>query len=126
MTNEEILQSATALLNENCAEVPEDYRDRSAYLLGQYYARCDALDKHYRKAHGLTARVTSPSIVAEPEADFLFVPALAPSAIYYLAAMLVMDETEDLGDKLFALYADAVSTVEASIPFIKEKIKNVY
>ena len=33
----------------------------------------------------------------------------------------VGDETE-----LFALYADAVSTVEASIPFIKEKIKNVY
>lgn len=126
MTNEEILKSATALLNESCVNVPKDYRDRAVYILGQFYSGHESLDKRYRKAHGLPVNEASAPTVAELEAEFTFVPALAPSAIYYLAAMLVMDENEDLGDKIFALHADALSTVKASLPFTKEKIKNVY
>ena len=126
MTNQELLKSATALLNENCANVPEDYCDRAVYILGQFYSEHESLDNRYRKAHGLTENEAPVPVVAELEAEFAFVPALAPAAIYYLAAMLVMDENEDLGDKLFALHADALSTVKASLPFTKEKIKNVY
>ena len=124
--NEDILMSATAMLSENWMEIPEDYQDRATYLIGQFYLQCEDLDTRYRKAHGIKKDYTIGAVYSFLDDEFLFVNALAPAAIYYLAAMLAMDENEVLGDKLFALYADEVSKVEASLPFVKEKITEVY
>lgn len=126
MTHDELLRSACALLNESTEEVPADYLERAAYLLGSYYAQCESLDLGYRAAHGMTERTSALPTVADMDGDFLFVPALAPAAVYYLAAMLVMDENEVLGDKLYDLYVDAVSSTEAALPFSKESIREVY
>lgn len=126
MVNSELLSAATALLNENAIEPPSDYEDRAPFLLGAFYAECEWLDRKYRAAHGLEADYLVDTLEWSLSDSFLFVPALTSAAIYYLASMLVMDENEKLGEQLFARYADAVSTVEAEIPFVKEKIKNVY
>ena len=124
--NEELLMSATAMLCENTSEIPDDYLERAPFILGQFYLQHEELDERIRKAYGLKKDYAIGSVLSYLEENFMFVPQLVASAVYYLAAMLVMDENEELGEKFFALYADEISRVEASIPFLKEKTKEVY
>ena len=124
--NEDILHSATAMICENSEEPPADYLERAPFIIGQFYLQFEKLDERCRKAYGRQKDYAIGSVYAMLEQDFLFVPELVPAAIYYLASMLVMDENEMLGERLFDLFADAISTLEASLPFQKEKISQVY
>lgn len=126
MTNRELLTSAVALVCEDTATVPDDYEDRAPYLLASFYTHCTSLDAKYRQANGLSATTYKEYAALSLDEKFPLSPVLAPCAVYYLAAMLVLDENEVLSDKLFALYVNTVSELQASLPMTRESIAEVY
>lgn len=127
MTNQNLYDAALRMASE-VAVVGEnaDYAERATYLLAAGCSQCLELDRIYRKIHELpegTGTVTTCLALTD---DFPLSDVFAPGMTYYLASMLVIDENEEMSDKLFALYSDAMSKIQNSLPLSSEKIKNAY
>ena len=60
------------------------------------------------------------------DGEFGLSDAFAPAAIYYLAAMLVLDENEEMSESFLARYSDQLATLRASLPMGKEHIRDHY
>lgn len=128
MTCRELFDSAVALLCEDPSDSERifDYTERGPYLFAMLVMQTLPLDAEYRLAYGLEAGGGFSATVLPLESKFPLSEAFAPAAVYYVAAMLVADENEDLMDKLFALYTDTVSAIQASLPASISPITDKY
>ena len=126
MTYRDVLDAAVKLICEDCDGYVDDYVERAPYVLATFDMECFHADRAYRQSQGLEEQSLStlPCVVLEDE--FRLHTAFFPAALYYLSAMLVMDENEALGERFFELYSDAVSSILASLPATATKIIDSY
>ena len=112
MTYREIYRAALRLLGENETDGDtSDYEDRATYLLATFCTEQAPIDNRYRLANGQGARPAFAKATVELDGWFPLSDIFLPISEYYLAAMLAMDENEELSDRYFAMYADALASV---------------
>ncbi len=104
----------------------EDYESRAPYLLGAVIAQLLPIDQLYRRSISDGSKSVSVSVCVDLDATFPLCDRFSTAATYYLAAMLVMEENEALGDRLFALYADEIASIQATLPASLQKIADRY
>ena len=127
MTYRELYDSALRIISESDGNLTnEDYEERAGYILATFCNECDVIDQKYCDAHGLAKTGVSPKTCVTLSESFPLNAILAPAAVYYLGARLVSDENVSLCDRLFELYTDAISSIQAGIPWSKHKIVNQY
>ncbi|MBQ9773241.1 MAG: hypothetical protein IJW30_05995 [Clostridia bacterium] len=126
MTAQELLDAAVAMVCEDPTNTDaiSDYTERAPYLLATFLNQCTPLDRQYRKAHGLGAVSEFECAAFGLEEIFPLSKIFATAAVYYLAAMLVLDENEVMSDKLFARYSDLLASIQETLPAAIEPIKD--
>ena len=111
-------------LSPSDSEGTEDYEERAPYLLASFLNRCAPLDRLYRRANALGASAGFDGACFPLDDAFPLSAIFATAATYYLAAMLVLDENEEMSDRFFAMYADELTSIRTSIPAVVEPILN--
>ena len=115
MTYREILNSSIRMVGESDENGnASDYEERASYLLATFYTECAPLDKKYRLANGMSTVSYVATTCVDLENVFPLCDAFSPAATYYLAAMLVLEENEDMSEALFARYSDALAALTAA------------
>ena len=127
MTFRELFENALRAIAERPSESSiSDYEERAGYILATFCTECAPLDRRYRKAHGMNDASYASSAYVELTKTVPFCDALTSAAVYYLCAMLTMDENESMSDTFFELYTDAIATIQASLPGVCEPIADRY
>ncbi len=112
MTNREIYDAALSLLAEEQEELCDDYQQRAPYILATFFCECREVNTFYRAAH----RQSLPdeddlSTLPSLDGEFPLSERFFSAGVFYMAAMLVEMENEQLCDRLFSRYADAISRI---------------
>lgn len=117
MTYRELYENAlrTVCEDEQTTDT-SDYEERAAYILATFCAQCCVPDQKYRAAHTLGEQSFTPVACVDLDHDFPLCDAFVPAAIYYLSAILVLDENEAMSEKFFSLYSDALAALVSSLP----------
>lgn len=127
MTLREIYEAAVHMVcEEPDDDTSADYEDRAAYILPTFCGHCAVSDVKYRLAHGMAAVTPTSAAYMELTEAFPLSEVFVAPATYYLAAMLTVDENEELSERFFALYTDALAAVEASLPASGETVADRY
>ena len=124
MLYQDILNSAIRMLGE-CNGNTSDYEERAAYLLSTFCSDRLSLDMKYRTVQGETPTRPSIPVKVTLTDEFPLCEAFAPAATYYLASMLVLEENEDISERLFEHYSDSISAIRAEL-FAIRNTKNRY
>lgn len=107
MINREIYDAALAVLAEKQDELSADYEERAPHVLATFFCEC-------REALGLHGTAPSDgSVPLLPNLDdvFPFSDRFFSAGVYYMAAALVETENDELCDRLFSHYANAMSCI---------------
>lgn len=123
---ERIYKAALALINEPDNGNADDYAERAPYLLAAFCGEAGGIDAAYRKSKGLPSQPSYGSVMIGLEESFPLSNRFAGAAALYLAAMLVIDENEELSDRLYGRYCDRMSKICSEIPGVLEKITDIY
>ena len=117
MLCEQIYYSALALLGESLNVNDNiDYEERAPYLFAAFCTEAQETDKAWRSALGLESQSTwNPTYISLDDL-FPLSDRFASAAAFYVAAMLVVDSDEELSDKLYDRFCDAMSTIDSNIP----------
>ena len=129
MLYRDLIQSAIAIVCENAVVSfgNEDYHARAPYLLAAFVTQYAKLDSDYRKANGMENKVISTDAATiEVDEEFVLCDVFAPAAIYHLAAGLVIDENEEMSDKFFDRYINAILEIRKNLPSLAEPIVDRY
>ena len=146
MLCEEIYDSALALLGESLDQNDNtDYEERVPYLIAAFCTEVQERDKLWRDSFNLDAQSTWNPVFISLDTEFPLSERFASAAAFYVAAMLVIESDEELSDKLYDRFCDAISTIdsntniskgsddsndyddnEETTAYILESIKNVY
>ena len=117
MTYRQIYLAALRMLSENEVDGDvEDYEDRAGYLLATFCAQAAPADLLFRTERGMETPVLTLSGCVELDETFPLCDPFVPPAEYFLASMLAIDENEELSDRLFERYTDAMASIEDSLP----------
>ncbi len=122
----EIYEAALALIGERENEGTGDYAERAPYLLAAFCSEAGALDTLCRSAGSLDKQPAYSAVMIELASVFPLTRRFAKPASLYIAAMLVLDENEELSEKLYDRYCDAMSSICSGIPGAIEKITDIY
>lgn len=125
MHNRDIYISALRLIGE-VSDSNDDYMERAPYLLAAFCTESAETDIAYRREHSLADRPYASTVYIALDTDFPCADRFAPAAAAYIAAMLVIDENEELSDKLFDRYCSIMATIQSEIPSKIEKIVDRY
>ena len=119
MTYQDLIKSAISTVCEDTstsAEI-EDYTTRAQFLLATFVTQYAHLNGIYREAHGMEPCEISTDIAAiDPEDNFPICDVFTPAAIQYLASALVIDENEEMSDKLFDRYVNIILEISKNLP----------
>ncbi len=126
MTCREIYEASLALISERQDEDNEDYLERAPYLFAAVCLQLEPLDRVIREAQGEAPPVYPDNIYMDLEDDLPLSAAFTPAVSYYLAAMLVLDENEEMYEEMYALYSDAVARIQSTLPCKSAPITDVY
>lgn len=129
MTYQDLIRSAIATICEDTttSQNIEDYNLRSQFLLATFVTQYAQLDGIYRKAHAMEPYEISTDVAAiDPEDDFPLCDVFSPAAIQYLASALVIDENEEMSDKLFDRYINIILEISKNLPSKAEAIIDRY
>ena len=128
MTNRDVYDAALALLAEEQDELCEDYAQRAPYILATFFNECREVNAFYRYArHGTVCDGADGELNTELDAEFPLAERFFSAGAFYLAAMLVELENEELCDRLFSRYADAISRIaQEEIPARPTAITDAY
>ena len=127
MTNRELFENAIRLLAlPNTDDENADYEERAPFLLASFCNEAQEVDSFLRLASGITTAVDFAKIWLPLDEQFPLLETLAPAASLYLAAMLVLEEDISLSDRLYELYADALSSIRSGISYTLESIADHY
>lgn len=127
MTYRQVYENALRAVCETSVSTDtSDYEERAAYIFATFLGQCSPVDRQYRIAN----KMSIPNPVALTRVDlnqsFGLPDVFVSLAEYYLAAMLVMDENEELSDRFFELYTDGISALLSSLPCSSESITDRY
>lgn len=123
----ELLTSALMLLGEvGDAEYNYDYAERAPYIIAAFVGETHRLDEKYRIAHGLEKPPSFDRVYIPLDEDFPLCEPLAPICVFYLASLLISDESPELSEKYYDRYCDGISSFSASLPALNESITDVY
>lgn len=122
----DIYTAALALLAEPAADRARDFEERAPYLMAAFCCEAGGIDAVLREKEGSETQPTFSAVCIELDEVFPLSPRFAPIAAAYVAAMLVLDENEQLSDKLYERYCDAMSELCTSIPADCHTITDVY
>ena len=103
-----------------------DYIERAPYIIANFCSAHKALDERIRKAEGLEPTSYFSPVFVFIEAEFPLCEKLVAPAVFYLAAMLVIDDDPELSDKLYERYCDTITEATMNYPCQNEKIGNKY
>ena len=146
MLCEDIYYSALALLGESMNKSDNaDYVERAPYLIAAFCTEVQERDKSWRASLKLGDQSTWNPVFISLDESFPLSERFASAAAFYVAAMLVVESDEDLSDKLYDRFCDAISTIDSNISiaqdpdvsddyndneessaYILESIRNVY
>ena len=97
MTNRDVYDAALALLAEEQDELCEDYAQRAPYILATFFNECREVNAFYRYArHGTVCDGADGELNTELDAEFPLAERFFSAGAFYLAAMLVELENEEL------------------------------
>jgi hypothetical protein len=127
IVNRDLYSSALTHLGADAdANEYNDYEDRVPYIIANFCSAHKALDSKIRKAEGLEAASSFSPVYLFLESNFPLCEKLASPAVFYLAAMLVIDDDPELSDKLYERYCDLITEATMSLSYQSEKIENKY
>ncbi|MBQ8311176.1 MAG: hypothetical protein IJX80_09225 [Clostridia bacterium] len=128
MTYQEILDASVRMVCEGTYSdsYTKDYTERAPYILAAFLSHCASLDVKYRRAHGLEEAEPFEGVTVTLTDSFLLPTVFSAAAIFYLSAMLTIEESEEMSDRFFALCSDALSAIEAALPTTVEAIVDKY
>ena len=116
MEYSEIYNSAVQLLGEE-QSLPNiaDYERRAGYLLANFTMNTIPVDTLYRESNSLSPSTSKTYTYVEFKQFFPLSTVFASAGIYYLAAMLVLEENKELSDRLYALYLREIEGIKQSL-----------
>ncbi|MBQ2735213.1 MAG: hypothetical protein IJF33_05210 [Clostridia bacterium] len=127
MTFRELFENALRTIAESPTDSDtSDYEERASYILATFCTECSWLDRQYRRAHGIADATTVSPTYVELSENIPFCEVFASASVYYLCAMLTMDENESMSERFFELYTDVIVGIQASIPSVCEPIADRY
>ena len=129
MTCREIYEAALRLLGESTVYGEnDDYEERAPYIIAAFCTDVRETDEAWREASGKEDGETAAcsSVCIGLDEEFPLSDRFAPSAAYYLAAILVLESNETLSDRLYDKCSDAVSRIRDGIPSEAMPIINKY
>lgn len=128
MTNQEIFDAALRMCCEGnySNSYIKDYTERAPYILASFLSHTASLVQKYRYAHQLEEARAFEGVTVSLTEDFPIPSIFTTAAVFYLSAMLTIEENEEMSDKFFALCNDELSRLEASLPMKVETIINKY
>ena len=127
MTYRQIYENALRLVCETDSTMNvSDYEERAAYILATFLGQCAPIDRQYRAAHQMGAQAVVPVACVDFDHTFDLADVFITPAEQYLAAMLVLDENEEMSERFFSLYTDSVSALLDSLPFSCNSIEDRY
>jgi hypothetical protein len=104
----------------------EDYRERAPYLIAAICYRYASLDTSYRQANGKEAQKLLATNCFPLTTLFPLSDVFAPPVSMAVAGLLVLEENPKMSAQLMDLADEAISEIEKSIPYKKEKIRSHY
>ena len=111
----EIYDSALQLIGEQTdSPAAADYEMRAGYILANLTTILAPLDAQYLESNGLSSSAPAVRPYVELSKFFPLSTALAPASTFYLASMLVLEENEEMSQRLYALYAEEVARLRAT------------
>lgn len=121
MTNREIYDAALAILAEQQDELSVDYEERAPHILATFFCECrEALG-----GHGTAQPSENEPLLPDLDDAFPFSDRFFAAGAYYVAATLVETENDELCDRLFSRYANAMSQISCGTGELTS-IKDVY
>ena len=126
MIYQDIYDTALRMACEDTNASMPDYDDRAPYLLANFYNEQIPLQKKLDAANGGEPIDYQPEVCVDLGSDFPLSEEFITPAAYYLAAMLVLDENEEMSDRLFDRYIDGVASIACSLPASLHPIKDRY
>ena len=127
MTCRELFRSALRMIceREEISDV-SDYEDRAGYLIASFCNQFSTLDTLIKSMNGESGNTYTPSLCLTLDTSFPLADRFLTAATYDLSAMLVIDENEELSERFFALYSDAISSLQSTVICKKETISDNY
>ena len=126
----EIFKGALKLLNEKGeAEDNPDYAERAPYILSAMFSESAKTDIKYRAANNLSAQGKFNPTYTNLTDEFPLCDRFSGAAMFYLAALLIIDENDDLSDTFYDKYCDSISSIASELPVksaVIEQTLNVY
>ena len=127
MKNRDIFENALRILAQSSvAGDTEDYAERAPFLIADFCTEALDLNTRLCEATGKTPITEFERVWLPLEENFPLLDRLAPIACLYVAAMLILDEDDELSDKLYARFCDKLASVWKEIPALLESIKEKY
>ena len=128
MTNQEIFNAALRMCCEGNYgnSYIKDYTERAPYILASFLTHTAELAQKYRRLHSLGDIAPFEGVSIELTEEFPVPSIFSSAAVFYLSAMLTIEENEEMSDKFFALCNDELSRIEDSLPMMTESIVNKY
>ena len=122
-----ILRSALKLLGEVGGETDNpDYTERAPYIIAAFVSEAYNADERYRIAHGLDKSPEPDQVYVDLDDEFPLCDRLAPMCAFYLASLLIADESPELSESYYDRYCDSISSFLYSLPAKAECIKQIH
>lgn len=117
MTNQGIYDGALRMIAETGESGrTDDYEERAPYLLSAFFNENALTDRLYRQFASLPAQGSYSAAFAELDEEYPFCDRTVYAAECYLAAMLILDENQEISDKLYDRYACSMTAMREEIP----------
>lgn len=127
MTVQDIYDASLAILAENTSEgANDDYAERAPFIIASFCTQNAELDKATRRMAGEGNQLDFGATYIDLEDEFPLLDRFSPAAALYLASMLVMDDFEEISDRLYARYCDAISSLCDAVCVESSPITDVY
>lgn len=127
MTVQDIYDAALGILAEsNDPADNTDYAERAPFIIAAFCTQNADLDKATRRMIGEGSQHDFNAAYIELEDEFPLLDRFAPAASLYLASMLVMEDFEELSDRLYDRYCDLVSRFCEAVCVENSPITDVY
>lgn len=121
MINREIYDAALAMLAEEQDELSADYEERAPHILSTFFCEC----REVLGLHGSAASDKTATALPDLDGTFPFSERFFAAGSYYMAATLVETENDELCDRLFSRYANAMSCISRGMGEVMET-RDVY
>lgn len=121
-----VFDAALALIDEVNDGSVDDYLERCPYLAAAFCTEVGTIDLLYRESFGGGTQPLFSTVSIGMSDRFPLSDRFVPAAASFIAAMLVLEENEELYEKLYSRYSDQISAICAEIPGASEKIVEIY